>query len=241
MIRNPPTRRGDRIARRSLASVPGRLAPTPPGCLEEELNPSCATDEESATVVVSEEAPDNGDPLPADEGHLDGVDLGSLTGRRARLRGRRLTRPELEKITALTPPQAPGHPRLLETQRLARQRLCKPLVGVSRHTHSTPGSNASSDSGPPASSNSRAGPKREAGFPKSPSRPFWSSRSRSLIGAVSGSATRCSAARPCPRAPRPSRASCMRPVTSSASRPPGHIPTTRGGLERAQAQPALAD
>ena len=104
-----------------------------PGCLEEELNPSCATDEESATVVVSEEAPDNGDPLPADEGHLDGVDLGSLTGRRARLRGRRLTRPELEKITALTPPQ-----RLAILDCWRRSGLpakdFAPLVGVSRHT-----------------------------------------------------------------------------------------------------------
>jgi len=109
------------------------LDPDTPDPLDEELDPFSATNEELAPIVASEQAPELGDPFPADEEDLESLDLGSLTGRRARLRGRRLSRPELEKVVALTPAQ-----RLAILDYWRRSGLpakdFAPLVGVSRHT-----------------------------------------------------------------------------------------------------------
>ncbi len=119
------TRRSNRLRR-------PRLAPAP-DVLNEKPDPSSRTDDRPAAIMSGAAIPDPGDLVTADEDELDNLEPSPLTGRRARPRGRRLTRPELEKQAALTPEQ-----RLAVLDCWRRSGLpakdFAPLVGVSRHT-----------------------------------------------------------------------------------------------------------
>ncbi len=104
-----------------------------PDVLNEKPDPSSRTDDRPAAIMSGAAIPDPGDLVTADEDELDNLEPSPLTGRRARPRGRRLTRPELEKQAALTPEQ-----RLAVLDCWRRSGLpakdFAPLVGVSRHT-----------------------------------------------------------------------------------------------------------
>ena len=108
-------------------------SPDTPNCLGEEPDLCSEPDNQPVSNVPSSGTPESGDPFFDVEDDLDHLDLGLFTGRRARSRGRRLTRPELEKLTALTPQQ-----RLAILDCWRRSGLpakdFSPLVGVSRHT-----------------------------------------------------------------------------------------------------------
>jgi transposase InsO family protein len=119
------------------ATIPdARHCPSPE--LQADLDAPDYLDEDDGARVEPESdddawTPGLGESLATDRDHLESLLAVPLGGRFKRPRGRRLTRPELEKVVALTPEQ-----RLAVLDCWRRSGLpakdFAPLVGVSRHT-----------------------------------------------------------------------------------------------------------
>jgi transposase InsO family protein len=115
-----------------LSSEP-RADSDPPDPLDGKLDPPYGPADELIADLVDEPTQDLGESFPQDWADLETPIPGPLGGRPTRPRGRRLARPELEKIATLTPQQ-----RLAILDCWRRSGLpakdFAPLVGVSRHT-----------------------------------------------------------------------------------------------------------
>ena len=149
--------------------------------------------------VTDESTPEIGESRPTDWLDPEALLSGPFGGRPTRPRGRRLTRPELEKIAALTPQQRLAILDCWQRSGLPAKDFA-PLVGVSRHTLYA-WKQRFQRLGTAGFLDQPRRTRREAGFPMPLAGPFWCSRSRNPTGGASGSATCCSGARLCRRAP----------------------------------------
>ena len=101
--------------------------------LDRGLDPACSAADEAMVGLNDEPARELDESCPADWSDPDALLAGPLGGHPTRPRGRRLTRPELEKLVTLTPQQRLAILDCWQRSGLPAKDFA-PLVGVSRHT-----------------------------------------------------------------------------------------------------------
>jgi transposase len=101
--------------------------------LDREFDPARSAADERMVGLGDELAPELDESYSADWNDQDAVVAGPLGGYPTRPRGRRLTRPELEKLATLTPQQRLAVLDCWRCSGLPAKDFA-PLVGVSRHT-----------------------------------------------------------------------------------------------------------
>ena len=105
----------------------------PSGPLDRELDPARSAADERMVGPDDEPAQELDESSPADWNDSDAILAGPLGGLPTRPRGRRLARPELEKLATLTPQQRLAILDCWQRSGLPAKDFA-PLVGVSRHT-----------------------------------------------------------------------------------------------------------
>jgi transposase InsO family protein len=104
-----------------------------PDSLVDELGPTCPAPDEPMAGITDESTRELDESFPTDWIDPEALLSGPFGGQPTRPRGRRLTRPELEKVAALTPQQRLAILDCWQRSGLPAKDFA-PLAGVSRHT-----------------------------------------------------------------------------------------------------------